>query len=50
MRKISFFVIAAALILAGIGGWIASTTTHATDVKVEGTPVGSGVSTLPLVL
>ena len=54
MRNISFFVIAAALILAGIGGWIASTTTHASAVKVdepfrhERIPLGGGLFTLPL--
>jgi hypothetical protein len=38
MRKISLFAVAAALILAGLGGWVASTT-HArveTVAPVEG--------------
>jgi ABC-type glycerol-3-phosphate transport system substrate-binding protein len=52
MRNISFFVIAAALIIVGAGGWIASTSTHADAVKVEDTfahrSTPTGGSTLPL--
>jgi hypothetical protein len=55
MRNIKFFVVVAALVLVGVGGWIASATTKASAVKFEGasphgsTPVGGGLSTLPLI-
>jgi hypothetical protein len=36
MRKIALFAVAAALILAGIVGWVASTTqAHVADVQVN---------------
>jgi hypothetical protein len=35
MRKISLFAAAAALILAGIGAWAASTTQARVDIPVE---------------
>jgi hypothetical protein len=35
MRKISFFV-AAALILAGVGAWVASTTQAHVDARIDG--------------
>jgi len=41
MRKINLFAVAAALILAGVGGWIASTP-HATVAA----PIGSQVDPL----
>jgi hypothetical protein len=35
MRKISFFAVAA-VILAGVGGWVASTTRAHVDARIEG--------------
>jgi hypothetical protein len=48
MRKISFVIAAAALILtASVGGWVASTTAHDRALHVEnfrgGTPVSGGI-------
>jgi hypothetical protein len=45
MRKISLFAVAAALILAGVGSWAASTTQARVD-----TPPGPGVDTLQLMM
>jgi hypothetical protein len=52
MRKISFVIIATALILtAGVGGWVASTTAHDRAAHVEnyrgGTPVSGGLFVMP---
>jgi hypothetical protein len=52
MRKISFVIAAAALILtAGVGGWVASTTARDRAVNVEnfraGTPAGGGLFVMP---
>jgi hypothetical protein len=52
MRNISFFFIAVTVMLVSVGGWIASTTTHANAVKVEDTfrhrSTPTAGSTLPL--
>jgi hypothetical protein len=45
MRKISLFAVAAALILAGLGAWVASTTQARVD-----TPPGPGVDTFQLMM
>jgi hypothetical protein len=52
MRKISFVIAAAAIILtAGFGGWVASTTGHDRAAGVQnyhgGTPVGGGLFVMP---
>jgi hypothetical protein len=51
MRKVSSFV-AAALIMAAIGGWIAATTTRASAVKVEDPysryPIGGALPALTI--
>jgi hypothetical protein len=46
MRKISLFAVAAALILAGVGSWAASTPHQA---RVD-TPPGPGVDTFQLTM
>jgi hypothetical protein len=51
MRKISFVIVAMAIILtAGVGGWVASTTAHDRALHVEnfrgGTPAGGGIVVL----
>jgi hypothetical protein len=45
MRKISLFAVAAALILAGIGSWAASTTQARVD-----TPARAGVDTFQIMI
>jgi hypothetical protein len=52
MRKISFAIAAAALILtASLGGWVASTTAHDRAAHVQnfrgGTPIGGGLFVMP---
>ena len=52
MRKISFVIAAAALILtASVGGWVASTTARDRALHVEnfrgGTPLGGGLFVMP---
>ena len=53
MRNIRFFVIAATVMMLSVGGWIATTTTHANSVKVEDTfrhrSTPTAGSALPLV-
>ena len=52
MRKIGFFVVAFALILGCVGGWMATRATHGSAPDVEDTrgsvPLGGGLTTLPL--
>ena len=55
MRKISFVIAAAALILtASVGGWVASTTAHDRAAGVQnirgGTPVSGGLFVMPPVV
>ena len=52
MRKISFVIAAAALILtASVGGWVASTTAHDRGADFQnfrgGTPAGGGLFVMP---
>jgi hypothetical protein len=54
MRKITFVIAAAALILtASVGGWVASTTAHDRGADFQnfrgGTPAGGGLFVMPLV-
>jgi hypothetical protein len=46
MRKISLFAVAAALILAGVGSWAASTT----QARVDTPPPGPGIDTYQLMM
>jgi hypothetical protein len=51
MRKISLFAVAAALILAGFGGWVASTTQARvdapTDVRIDALQMMTVTGNLP---